>query len=141
MKLYPLLITALAATLSITHAEDASDLTFEVVFPSAAHAEPITGRAYVIVSTTGDPEPRMQTGFDSPSGVPFWGQNIFDLSPGEPAVIDAEAFGFPIESLQDLPTGEYFVQGFISIYSEFKRSDGHTLWMHDDRWEGQKWNI
>jgi hypothetical protein len=28
----------------------------------------------------------------------------------------------------------------VNIYSEFKRSDGHTLWMHKDQWEGQRWN-
>ncbi len=46
----------------------------------------------------------------------------------------------PIESLLDMPPGDYFVQGFINVYSEFKRADGFTVWMHDDRWEGQRWN-
>ncbi|RPJ82135.1 MAG: hypothetical protein EHM13_09400, partial [Acidobacteria bacterium] len=30
--------------------------------------------------------------------------------------------------------------GFVNIYSEFKRADGHVVWMHDDRWEGQQWS-
>ena len=25
------------------------------------------------------------------------------------------------------------------MYSEFRRADGHVLWMHDDQWEGQQW--
>jgi S-formylglutathione hydrolase FrmB len=33
------------------------------------------------------------------------------------------------------------VQGFVNIYSEFRRADGHVLWMHDDQWEGQRWNV
>src|SRR5262249_32658845 len=24
--------------------------------------------------------------------------------------------------------------------SEFHRADGHVVWMHDDRWEGQRWS-
>ncbi len=28
----------------------------------------------------------------------------------------------------------------MNIYTEFKRADGHTIWLHQDRWEGQRWN-
>ena len=31
------------------------------------------------------------------------------------------------------------MQPFVNVYSEFKRADGHVLWMHDDQWEGQNW--
>jgi hypothetical protein len=27
----------------------------------------------------------------------------------------------------------------VNVYSEFRRADGHVLWMHDDQWEGQNW--
>jgi len=54
-------------------------------------------------------------------------------------VIDEHSFGFPIHSIRDIPPGEYHVQGFINVYTEFKRADGHTVWMHQDRWEGQNW--
>ena len=118
-----------------------SQTTFEVSFPKETHAGPITGRAFVIVSETGEEEPRLQTGGDAPQGVPIWGKNIVALEPGETVVMDGEAFGFPIEFIGDLPPGDYHVQGFISIYTEFERSDGHTLWMHDDRWEDQRWTI
>lgn len=33
----------------------------------------------------------------------------------------------------------HWIQPFVNVYSEFKRSDGHVLWMHDDQWEGQNW--
>jgi hypothetical protein len=26
------------------------------------------------------------------------------------------------------------------VYTEFHRADGHTLWLHDDQWEGQQFN-
>ena len=44
-------------------------------------------------------------------------------------------------TLGDIPSGEYFVQAFVNLYSEFQRADGHTVWMHDDQWEGQHWNV
>lgn len=112
-------------------------LKFNISFPSQIHPEEITGRAYVIISKTDKREPRFQTGY---TGVPFWGKNIYVLKPGEDVVIDEEVFGFPLKSIKDIPPGEYYLQGFINIYTEFKRSDGHTLWLHNDQWEGQQWN-
>jgi hypothetical protein len=56
-------------------------------------------------------------------------------------VIDESDLGSPIYSLTDLPVGDYYVQAMINVYSEFRRADGHVLWMHDDQWEGQHFNI
>jgi hypothetical protein len=28
----------------------------------------------------------------------------------------------------------------VNVYTRFTRADGHVLWMHDDQWEGQRWN-
>ena len=114
---------------------------FEISFPSLAHPEPITGQIYVIISTEGRRESRLQTGFDLATGIPFWGNNIYALKPEERASINEDMFGFPLKSIREIPTGEYYVQGVINIYTEFKRSDGHTLWLHNDQWEGQRWNI
>jgi hypothetical protein len=111
-------------------------LQFKISFPASAHAEPITGRVFVILSKTEETEPRFQIGR---TGVPFFGRDISQVSAGEAAVIDASDLGSPLESLNDLPPGDYFVQAMISVYSEFKRADGHTVWMHDDQWEGQLW--
>jgi len=111
---------------------------FAVSFPSDAHPEAITGRVYVIISRDFDREPRFQTGF---TGVPIWGENVSALNPGEEAFIDAGSTGYPLRKLESLPAGEYYVQAFVNVYSEFKRADGHTLWIHDDQWEGQRWNV
>lgn len=111
-------------------------LQFKISFPAPAHAGPITGRVFVIPSRTDDTEPRFQMGR---TGVPFFGRDISRLSAGEAAVIDATDLGSPVESLNDLPPGDYFAQAMISVYSEFKRADGHIVWMHDDQWEGQLW--
>ena len=118
-------------------ARQASPLRFEITVPASVRAEPTTGRVFVMISRTADREPRLQIGR---TGVPFFGRDIERLAPGRAAVIDETDLGSPVESLRDIPPGDYYVQGFVNIYSEFRRSDGHALWMHDDQWEGQRWN-
>ena len=118
-------------------AQDRNAFKFEISFPAKAHSEPITGRVYAIISKNKKRELRFQTGY---TGVPIWGKNIYALKPGERAIIDDVVFGYPLESISEIPPGKYYVQGFINIYTEFKRSDGHKLWMHNDQWEGQRWN-
>ncbi len=108
---------------------------FEISVPPAVHSAPITGRVYVMISQTNQREPRFQIGR---TGIPFFGRDIEALRPGGAAVIDESDLGTPIDSIRDIPAGEYYVQGFVNIYSEFRRSDGHVLWMHDDQWEGQR---
>ena len=110
---------------------------FEVSFPSAVHEEALTGRIYVMISRTAEREPRLQIGR---TGAPFFGRDVVNLLPGEPGIIDATDLGTPVASLRDIPAGDYYVQAFVNIYSEFRRADGHVVWMHDDRWEGQQWN-
>jgi len=123
-----------------------SDMTFEISFPKDVVDQikefnlqvPITGRVYAIISRNNEKELRFQTGY---TGVPIWGKNVYSLKPGEGAIIDEDVFGYPLKSIRDIPPGDYYVQGFINIYTEFKRSDGNTIWMHQDQWEGQHWNI
>jgi predicted alpha/beta superfamily hydrolase len=117
--------------------ESRTNLKFEISFPEEAYAENITGRVYVIISNDDSREPRLQI---STMGQPFWGEDVEGLAPGAAAVIDGATFGYPLESLADLPPGEYNVQGFVNIYTKFERSDGHTLWMPNDQWEGQHFN-
>ena len=109
---------------------------FRVSFPAAAHADAVTGRVYVMIARGDDREPRLQVGR---TGVPFYGADVEALAPGKAAVIDGSALGFPIDRMADLPAGDYWVQGFVNVYSRFPRADGHVVWMHDDQWEGQRW--
>jgi hypothetical protein len=113
-------------------------LRVEVTVPPAVRSEPVTGRVYVMVARTNDREPRLQIGR---TGTPFFGRDIDMLPPGRAAIIDQTDLGTPVASLKDIPAGDYFVQAFVNVYSQFKRADGHTVWMHDDQWEGQHWNI
>jgi hypothetical protein len=118
-------------------AQDGVGPRFEIVVPEGLRDEAITGRVYVMIARDGDREPRLQIGR---TGEPFFGRDVEDLRPGQAAVIDATDLGWPARSLEDIPPGDYYVQGFVNVYSEFRRSDGHVLWMHDDQWEGQRFN-
>jgi hypothetical protein len=130
-------VDAVAAPAQSSSRGKRAPLRAEISVPPSVRAEPITGRVYFMISRTDDREPRLQIGR---TGVPFFGRDVIDLAPGKPGVIDETDLGSPVESLRDIPPGDYFVQGFVNIYSEFKRADGHVVWMHDDRWEGQRWN-
>jgi S-formylglutathione hydrolase FrmB len=133
--------SVIAATLLLmttpSAAEDISTHRFEISVPAEAHSEPITGRVYVMISRTNEKEPRLQIGR---TGVPFFGRDVEQLAPGTAAIVDESDLGSPVASLRDIPPGDYFVQAFVNIYSEFRRADGHVVWMHDDQWEGQHFN-
>ena len=124
--------TALGAAL--TRAQDNTSVRFEISFPATAHGEAVPGRVYVMLSRGNDREPAVRIGR---TGVPFIGRDVNALAPGQVAIIDDTNLGSPLPSVRDIPPGDYYVQGFVNIYSAFPRADGHVVWMHDDRWEGQ----
>ncbi|UCF20171.1 MAG: enterochelin esterase-like enzyme [Gemmatimonadota bacterium] len=120
-------------------------LRFDVTLSRSAAAQiaelgltlPVNGRLYVIITKDDRREPRYQTG---PAGVPFWGKDVRDFAPGDVvslAAADGEIVGYPLASLEEIPTGEYFVQAFLNVYSRFSRSDGHMLEMHLNSGAGQ----
>src|SRR5262249_8853227 len=109
---------------------------FEIRVPAPVRNEPLTGREYVIFSTDSTREPRTQIGR---VGAPLFGRDVEKLAPGAPAVLARPDLGTPVFDMADIPAGDYWIQPFVSVYSEFKRADGHVLWMHDDQWEGQNW--
>ncbi|MDQ6926151.1 MAG: alpha/beta hydrolase-fold protein [Candidatus Eremiobacteraeota bacterium] len=112
--------------------------SFAISFSKEAHAAPITGRVYVAISRTNGPgsTPIEQSG---ETGAPLFAVNIDNVAPGSPVRLDAAAFGHPVQNLRDIPSGEYWVQPFVNVYTKFARADGHTVWMHMDQWEGQNW--
>ena len=124
-------------------ADQPARLRFELSFPATVRSEAVDGRVFVIVTRKADPEPRLQ--FGKPGGqygsMPFFGENVDALAPGQQAVIDGRSDGYPLDHLGDLPPGDYYVQGFLNVYTTFRRSDGHVVKMHMDQWEGQNFPI
>jgi hypothetical protein len=139
MKRKLLLLTFLFLILRVAGA-DAQEYkvrqTFKISFPSAVSDQPLTGRMFLVISHTDNIEPRLQVGR---YGTQFFGADFENLKPGQAVVVDDSTLGYPINTLKDIPPGEYYIQAVLNKYTEFKRSDGHTLWMHMDQWEGQDW--
>ena len=113
-----------------------SQVKFEIRVPPSVRGEQLTGRVYVILAHDETREPRLQVGR---VGAPLFGRDVEHLAPGAAAIVDGHDLGTPIADMADIPPGDYWVQPFVNVYSEFKRADGHVLWMHDDQWEGQNW--
>jgi hypothetical protein len=134
--LFAAVVLASLCSAAVHAAGHAAAPRIEVSFTRAAHAQPITGRVYVAVSRDDKKPPIEQTGI---TGVPLFGHDVKALAPGQVASIDSNDFGAPLSSLDQLPAGDYWMQPFVNVYTEFKRADGHTLWMHMDQWEGQDW--
>jgi hypothetical protein len=118
----------------------ASAQFFTVSFPKERSAKPLDGRLLLLLSTDPSEEPRMQID-DTPRSQLIFGVNVDGLAPGAAATVDANASGYPIRSLKDVPPGEYTAQAVLNLYETFHRSDGSVVKLHMDQGEGQHWNI
>jgi hypothetical protein len=119
---------------------------FEISFAPGVRSEAVTGRVYVAFARDRERLPERQGGalrtpieLTGPTGTPLFSAAVEALAPGAAAVIDATHLGHPVQSLHDIPAGEYWVQPFVNVYTTFVRKDGHTVRMHMDQWEGQDW--
>ncbi|NIM90742.1 MAG: hypothetical protein GTO17_07315 [Candidatus Aminicenantes bacterium] len=93
----------------------------------------------LMISTDEKREPRFQIS-DGPGTQLVFGIDVDRLKPGEIAVIDHDVFGYPLKTIAEIPSGEYWVQGLLHRYETFHRADGHTMKLPMDRGEGQQWN-
>lgn len=134
-----LLLTAVLSAPGCRAPDERSPLRFAVSFPAERSATPLDGRILLMVSTDQEPEPRFQVNVFMAESPPIFGIDVNGLAPEEEATIDAGVFGYPLESLSELPPGEYWVQALLHRYETFARSDGHTLKLPMDRGEGQVW--
>jgi hypothetical protein len=116
-----------------------AEVKFVVSFPAQRSKTPLDGRMLLLLSTNGDAEPRFQIS-EGPATQLVFGIDVEGLAPGREAVIDASAFGYPLRSLAELPSGEYYVQALLHRYETFRRSDGYVVKLPMDRGEGQRWN-
>jgi Putative esterase len=138
---------AIAVALSsvVGFAQPASGPRVEVSFTKAARGVPVTGRIYVAFARESERASRQGGAagtpieLTGPTGVPLFSSAIDNLAPGAAAVITADDLGHPVQSLRDIPPGDYWVQPFVNVYTKFARKDGHTVWLHMDQWEGQNW--
>jgi Putative esterase len=108
----------------------------EVTIPAA---KPLTGHLILVIAKKDRPEPRFQlsAGYLSAEG---FGVDIRSQKPGAPIVVDAQTFGNPRRSLDDLDAGNYYLQAVFDVYEPFHLQSGKTVWLPPDKGEGQDWN-
>ncbi len=116
----------------------AGAVRIEVSFPPSLSGSALDGRLLLMISTDPAAEPRFQIN-DSPQTQQVFGLDVDGLQPGQAAVFDAGAYGYPLESLAQVPPGTYTVQALLHKYETFHRADGKTVKLPMDRGEGQQW--
>ncbi|MEP0270891.1 MAG: alpha/beta hydrolase-fold protein [Balneola sp.] len=114
-------------------------ITFNVSLNSDVSNEPRDGRLLLLLSTDDSKEPRFQIN-DGPSSQLVYGQNVEGMDPDQTILFDGEHFGYPIQSLDDLKSGDYWAQALLHTYETFNLSTGHTVKLPMDNGEGQQWN-
>jgi len=134
--LLSVVIALLVARVTATEQARSEGPRIDVLFSREARAETVTGMVYVAISRDNRRSPIDQT---SPTGVPLFSRFVDGLAPDAVATFTPEDRGHPLRSLRDLPAGEYWMQPFVNVYTRFPRADGHTVWLHNDQWEGQDW--
>ncbi len=132
-----LIVSSLALS-ACTSPEVPDQTSISVGFSAAASEEALDGRVIVILTRNDDEEPRFQVrpGVNAPQ---IFGVTVSDLGPGEVATIDGDTFGYPYDSLNEVPPGEYFAQAVLHRYDDVELGNGKIVSLPLDRGEGQQW--
>jgi hypothetical protein len=125
------LLASLLCVAACLQAQPKSPLRFEIAWD-----KPMDGHVVLVLSSNPQGEPRNQVN----EGLNT--QQIFgaDVDGARTVSIDGATLGYPRESLDRVPSGEYTVQAVLNVYETFHRSDGRTLKLPMDQGEGQHWN-
>ena len=76
----------------------------------------------LFLARSAQPEPRLAL---SPRGPAIFGVDLDQLRPGQAAVLDNSAIGYPV-SLADLPPGDYVAQAVINVYEQVRRAEAYA---------------
>ena len=113
---------------------------FEISFPKESSPAALDGHVMLVIATREKPEPRFQLSFTAETQQAF-GVDVDSLAPGATAVVDSTTLGYPIENLEDVPAGDYYVQAVLNIYETFHLANAHTMKLPPDKGEGQHWQL
>ena len=95
-----------------------SGLRFTIDYPREDENGLVEGRMLLLLSQNDEKEPRLQISDNSTTGFVF-GVDAIGKQPSRGVTVDGDAFGYPVSSLNDIPAGEYWVQGLIHKYETF----------------------
>jgi len=120
-------------------AQVASPAQFLVRFPASKGVQ-FDGRLILMLAKNDKKEPRFQI-TDGPETQLAFGIDVENWKAEQVKAFNQGAFGYPIESLKNVPAGEYFVQVLLDKYQTYHRSDGKVVKLGWDRGEGRQWNL
>lgn len=112
---------------------------FRVSFSQSLTDSAQDGRLMLLLSKNDSAEPRFQIS-DGPDTQLAFGMDVNGWEPGEEIRMVDDVFGYPIETLSEIPKGEYSVQVLLNRYETFHLKDGRVLKLPPDKGEGQQWN-
>jgi hypothetical protein len=142
MKIRTCHILSIIAFLSaglVTHASaQTRSINVVVTIDETLQSGPLDGRLLLMFAKSNESEPRNQV-TAGVNAIPIFGVDLDQLVPGNEVTIDGSVFGYPIESLNDLPPGTYFAQALVHKYETFNLSTGHTVKLPIPRGAGQNW--
>lgn len=114
-------------------------ISFDVSIDAELNESVKDGRLILLLSTDDSAEPRFQIN-DGPNTQLVYGQNVEGMTSDQSISFDGSHFGYPIENLNDLRPGTYWVQAVLHTYETFNLATGHTVKLPMDNGEGQQWN-
>jgi hypothetical protein len=118
---------------------ESSKYLFQIYFSDELSDEAQTGRLLLLLSKNPNAEPRFQIN-DGLQAQQVFGVDVEEMKPGDFAEISANDFGFPIQTINELEEGIYYVQALLNRYETFALSSGHKVQLPPDKGEGQQWN-
>ena len=134
---FTIVCAAPAAVRTVPSAQTAAGVV--VRLGPAASSAPVDGRLLLLFAKDDTREPRFQVTTTSLSSGQVFGIDVDGLAPGAERTFDAGILGYPLESLRDLPAGDYTVQAVLHKYETFHLATGQTVKLPMDRGEGQQW--
>ncbi len=139
MNIIKLACIGLLAILVSCSSPNEGNLKFAISFSKMVSNQKLDGRLLLMISNSDEGEPRFQIN-DGPNTQMIYGVDVDQMQPGKQILIDGSVFGYPVESVNSIPAGEYYVQALLHTYETFNLSTGHTVKLPKDNGEGQRWN-
>ena len=137
MRNLPLALLFSALLLSMS--SRAAVPVFSVSLGPSLDASAQDGRLLLLLANTDRSEPRFLVDNSADTQLVF-GKDVADWQSGQVQRFDGTVTGFPIQSLEDVPPGRYYVQALLNRYKDYRLGNGKVVSLPPDRGEGQRWN-
>lgn len=116
-----------------------SQLKFSISTTEKFAATAKDGRMLLMLSKDGSSEPRNQIR-DEVNTAQIFGSDVENWDGKKEIILEnGNLFGYPIQSFNSFPAGEYYVQVVFHKYETFNLKVGKTVKLPMDRGEGQNW--